>query len=63
MWTEITRPQYERSSLCYAGNLRNEAWRVIAPHLLARRRLGRHHELPELANCCRKKDVCGNPIC
>jgi hypothetical protein len=62
MWTEITRPLYERSSLRYAGNLTNEEWKAIAPHLLARRRLGQHHELPFSANRCRKMDVCGNPV-
>ena len=57
MWTEITRPQYDRSSLRYASGLTNEEWKVIAPHLL------RQRQSPVAANCCRKKDVCGNPIC
>ena len=41
MWTEITRRQYERSGLRYASDLRDEEWKVIAPHLPARRRHGR----------------------
>ena len=40
MWTEITHPQYERSSLRYASDLTNGDWKVIAPHLPARSRLG-----------------------
>ncbi len=41
MWTEITRPQYERSGLRYASDLRDEEWNVIAPYLPARKRHGR----------------------
>ena len=41
MWTEITRPQYERSGLRYASDLRDEEWNVIAPYLPARKRVGR----------------------
>ena len=37
-WTEITRPQYERSGLLYASDLTGEEWKLIAPHLLARKR-------------------------
>ena len=33
MWTEITRPQYERSGLRYASDLKDEEWNVIAPYL------------------------------
>ena len=41
MWTEITRPQYERSGLRYASDLKDEEWNVIAPYLPARKRHGR----------------------
>ncbi len=41
MWTEITRPQYERSGLRYASDLTDEEWKLIAPHLPARKRQGR----------------------
>ena len=41
MWTEITRRQYERSGLRFASDLTDEEWKVIAPHLPARRRHGR----------------------
>ena len=41
MWTEITRPQYERSGLRYASDLTDKEWKVIAPHLPARKRHGR----------------------
>ena len=41
MWTEITRPQYERSGLRYASDLTDIEWKVIAPHLPVRKRHGR----------------------
>lgn len=41
MWTEITRPDYDRSGLRYASDLTDEEWALIAPFLPAPRRLGR----------------------
>lgn len=41
MWTEITRPQYDRSGLRYASDMTNEEWNLIAPLLPVPRRLGR----------------------
>ena len=41
MWTEITRPQYERSGLRYASDLTDGEWQLIAPLLPPARRLGR----------------------
>ena len=41
MWTEITRPKYERSGLRYATDVTDAEWALIAPHLPAPRTLGR----------------------
>ncbi len=41
MWTEITRLQYDRSGLRYAGDLTDGERELIAPHLPARKRQGR----------------------
>ena len=41
MWTEITRPQYERSGLRYASDLTDEEWKVIMPLLPPAKKLGR----------------------
>ena len=41
MWTEITRPQYERSGLRYASDLTDGEWHLIVPMLPSARRLGR----------------------
>ena len=41
MWTEITRPQYERSGSRYASDLTDEEWELIEPHLPSAKRLGR----------------------
>lgn len=40
-WTEITRPQYERSGRRYASDASDEEWALIAPLLPARRAVGR----------------------
>ena len=45
MWTDLTHSQYERSSLRIASGLMNGERKVIALHLTARHRLGRHHVL------------------
>jgi transposase len=41
MWTEITRPQYERPNLRYASDLTDAEWNVIMPLLPPAKRLGR----------------------
>jgi len=41
MWTEITRPKYERARQRYASNLTEAEWAVIEPYMPARRTLGR----------------------
>jgi hypothetical protein len=33
MWTEITRPKYERKGSGYSSNLSDVAWALIAPRL------------------------------
>ncbi len=52
MWTEITRPQYERSGLRYASDLTDGEWQLIAPLLPPARRLGRPRttDLREVVN-------------
>jgi len=41
MWTEITRPKYERKGLGYSSDLSDAEWPMIEPRLPQRRRLGR----------------------
>jgi len=41
MWTEITRPQYERSDLRYASDLKDAEWHLIMVLLPPVKRLGR----------------------
>ena len=41
MWTETTRPKYERPGLRYASDLTDEEWAVIGPLLPPPKRLGR----------------------
>jgi transposase len=41
MWTEITRPKYERKCLGYSSNLSDAEWATIEPLLPQRNRLGR----------------------
>lgn len=52
MWTEITRPKYERGDLRYATDVTDAEWALIALHLPAPRRLGRPREtdLREVVN-------------
>ena len=52
MWTEITRPKYERGGLRYATDVTDAEWPLIAPHLPAPRALGRPREteLREVVN-------------
>ena len=41
MWTEITRPKYERKCLGYSSNLSDAEWTTIEPLLPQCNRLGR----------------------
>ena len=41
MWTETTRPEYERKCLGYSSNLSDAEWTTIEPLLPQRNRLGR----------------------
>jgi len=41
MWTEITRPKYDRAGLRYASDLTDAEWRIIEPHMPPPRALGR----------------------
>ena len=41
MWTETTRPQYERRALRYSSDVTDAEWLVILPHLPQRKRFGR----------------------
>src|SRR6201984_3134678 len=41
MWTEITRPKYEREGQRYASDLTDGEWALIEPHMPAVKRLGR----------------------
>jgi hypothetical protein len=38
MWTETTRPQYERKGLRYSSDVTDAEWLVISPHLPQRKR-------------------------
>ena len=44
MWTEITRPKYERRGLRYASDVTDAEWALILPHLPAAKPLGRPRE-------------------
>ncbi|CCQ72335.1 IS5 family transposase [Magnetospira sp. QH-2] len=52
MWTETTRPKYERNNSRYASDLTQEEWEWIEPHLPEANRLGRPREtdLREVVN-------------
>src|SRR5256885_1410060 len=41
MWTEITRPKYERKGAGYSSDLGDAEWAMIEPRLPQRKRLGR----------------------
>src|SRR6476660_6084693 len=41
MWTEITRPKYERKGVGYSSNLSDAEWAMIEPRLPQRNRVGR----------------------
>src|SRR6266545_2558012 len=40
-WTKTTRKQYRRDDLRYASDLTDDEWKVVAPLLPKRRRIGR----------------------
>lgn len=44
-WTEITRAQYRRDDLEYASDLRDTEWKLIAPLMPERKRLGRRRRV------------------
>ena len=44
MWTEITRPKYQRAGRRYASDLTDAEWRLIEPFMPPVRRLGRPRE-------------------
>src|SRR6202022_3610422 len=41
MWTEITRPKYEREGQRYASDVTDAEWALIEPHMPAAKPLGR----------------------
>jgi len=41
MWTEITRPQYERKGLRYSSDVTDAEWSLVLPRLPERKSLGR----------------------
>jgi transposase len=44
-WTETTRPHYRRDELCYASDLKDREWELIAPLMPEPSRLGRPREV------------------
>ena len=44
-WTEITREEYRRDGLRYASDTRDEEWKVLAPLMPKRCRIGRPREV------------------
>ena len=49
MWTEITRPQYQRKGLRYASDVTEAEWSVIEPQLPAPKLLGRPRKIGLIA--------------
>src|SRR5258708_35521651 len=45
MWTETTRRKYQREGRRYASDLSDAEWRLIEPHMLAAKPLGRPREI------------------
>jgi len=52
MWTEITRPKYDRDKLRYASDLTDDEWELIEPHMPPTQALGRPRktDLREVVN-------------
>lgn len=44
-WTKITRLDHDRSDLCYASDCRDEEWKLIAPVVMQRARVGRPRQV------------------
>ena len=44
-WTEITREHYRRDGLRYASDMTEEEWKVLAPLIPKRKRIGRPREV------------------
>ena len=63
MWTEITRSQYAREGRCYASDLDDAEWRLIAPAMPPRKPLGRRRrtDLREVVNAILYVLRCGCP--
>ncbi len=64
MWTETTRPKYERGGLRFASDLTAEEWGVIGPLLPSRKRLGRPRttEIARGAECDPLHGAHGLPV-
>src|SRR6201989_2056847 len=45
MWTEITRPKYEREGQRYASDVTDAAWALVERHMPAAKPLGRPREI------------------
>ncbi len=52
MWTEITRPKYERDELRYASDLTDAEWGLIEPYMPPAKAVGRPRttDLREVVN-------------
>ena len=63
MWTETTRSQYAREGRCYASDLDDAEWRLIAPAMPPRKPLGRRRrtDLREVVNAILYVLRCGCP--
>ena len=53
MWTEITRPNYERKGAGYSSDLSDAEWAMIEPRLPQRNRLGRPPKSDMIASVIR----------
>ena len=47
MWTEITRPKYERHGLRYASDLTCAEWNLIEPYMPRAKAVGRPRRTPK----------------
>ncbi len=48
MWTEITRPKYERHGGRYASDPTDREWALIEPFMPARKKIGNRPASPTL---------------
>jgi len=51
LWTEITRPKYDREKLRYASDLTDDEWALIEPHMPEVQSLGRPRTTDLRAGC------------